>query len=268
MADRSPRRTRPKPASSSTTTTKAASAATLSVDAGGRGDTPADDPRPKSGASTPPNHPGKAKRTLTPDNFLKTVANVMASGPVLLEALVRPNISAALREKLFLAVTSVNDCRYCKWGHTHWAMAQGVPLEEVNQILSHQIESLEAKDPAEAAAILFAQHYAEQLDQFDPAAIENLRKYYSDAEVAEILAYVRFITLANLTGNTVDAILDRAPSHGNTSGFFEGVVAAAALPVALVMTQLAKIDMDKMRSCCHGPRRDASPNPDSKGDSS
>jgi AhpD family alkylhydroperoxidase len=268
MPSRSPRRTRPKPAPSSAPTTKAASAATPSVVTGGRGDTPVDDPRPKSDASTPPNRPGKAKRTLTPDNFLKTVANVMSSGPVLLESLVRPNISAALREKLFLAVTSVNDCRYCRWGHTHWAMAQGVPLEEVNQILSHQLESLEAKDPAEAAAILFAQHYAEQLDQFDPEAIENLRKYYSDAEVAEVLAYVRFITLANLTGNTVDAILDRAPCHGSTGGLFEGMVAAAAVPVALVMTQLAKIDMDKMRSRCHETGRDASLNAESKGDAS
>ena len=264
MATRSSRRKSPIPASHSGHTATPESAATPSAETGGGVDMPADDPRPKIGASTPPKRPGKSKRTLTPDNFLKTVAKVMASGSVLLEALVNPNIPAALREKLFLAVTSVNDCRYCKWGHTHWAMAQGVPLEEVNQILGHQVELLEAKNPAEAAAILFAQHYAEELDQFDPEAIENLRRYYSDAEVAEILAYVRFITLANLTGNTVDALLDRTPCQGGTSGLFEGVVAAAAVPVALVMTQLAKVDIDKMRSCWDEPRRDASPNPDSK----
>jgi AhpD family alkylhydroperoxidase len=149
------------------------------------------------------------KRTLTPGNTFQTVANVVASGPVLLAALVRPKTSAALREKVMLGVTSVTDCRYCQWGHTHWAMAQGVPLEEVNQILGHQIESLKAKNPAEAAAILFAQHYAENLDRFDPESIENLRKYYSDAQVAEILAYVRVITLGSLTGNTVDAFLGR-----------------------------------------------------------
>ena len=108
-----------------------------------------------------------------------------------------------------LGVTSITDCRYCQWGHTHWAMAHGVPLEEVNQILGQQIESLEAKNPAEAAAILFAQHYAENLDRFDPESIENLRKHYSDAQVAEILAYVRAITLGSLTGNTVDAFLGR-----------------------------------------------------------
>jgi AhpD family alkylhydroperoxidase len=118
-------------------------------------------------------NPGKSKRTLTTDNIVRTVADVVASGPVLFEAALHPRISAALKEKLFLAVSSINDCRYCKWGHTHWALAKGVPLEEVNQILGDQIESLEAKNPAEAAAILFAQHYAEQLDQFAPESVET-----------------------------------------------------------------------------------------------
>ena len=149
------------------------------------------------------------KRTLPCGGFVKAVANVVSSSHVLLVALVRPKIPAALREKVFLGVTSITDCRYCRWGHTHWAMARGVPLEEVNQILRQQIESLEAKNPAEAAAILFAQHYAENLDRFDPASLGNLRRYYSEAQVAEILAYVRAITFGSLTGNTVDAILGR-----------------------------------------------------------
>ena len=183
METRFPKQTGPQSASNS-----AASAAT-----------PADDPHPKSGASAPPKNLRKMKRTLTPDNLFRTVANFVTSLPVLVRALRSPKTSAALREKVVLGVTSINDCRYCQWGHTHWAMANGVPLEEVNQILGLQIESLEAKNPAEAAAILFAQHYAEQLDQFDPESIENLRKYYSDAQVTEILAYVRAITLANLT---------------------------------------------------------------------
>lgn len=185
---------------------------------------------------------GKPKRTLTPNNVFETVANVVASGPALAAAVIRPHVSAALREKLFLAVSSINDCRYCKWGHSHWAMAQGVPLEEVNQILSQQVDSLQAKNPAEAAAILFAQHYAEQLGEFDPESIANLRQHYGDAEVAEILAYVRFITLTNLTGNTVDSFLGRFQSQGGTNCLFEGLVTAAAAPVALVLSQLAKFD--------------------------
>jgi AhpD family alkylhydroperoxidase len=182
------------------------------------GAAPADDPHRGTDASPQPKRPGVAKRTLTPRNFFRTVGNVMASGPVLLSALVRPKTSHALREKVMLGVTSVTDCRYCQWGHTYWAMAHGVPLEEVNQILGHQMEALEARNPAEAAAILFAQHYAENLDRFDPEAIENLREHYSDIQVAEILAYVRAVTLGNLTGNTVDAFLGRLRGDGSRDG--------------------------------------------------
>lgn len=151
----------------------------------------------------------KAKRTFADVGLLGPVANVVVAGPVLLRALARPRTSAALREKVMLGVTSVTDCRYCRWGHSHWAMANGVPLEEVNQILGQQTESLLAMNPAEAAAILFAQHYAEDLDRFDPKSIQNLRRHYGDAQVAEIVAYVRAIVLGSLIGNTVDAVLDR-----------------------------------------------------------
>ena len=192
----------------------------------------------------------KAKRTLTPDNLWRTVGNVLASGPVLLAAFVRPKTSAALREKVVLGVTSINDCRYCEWGHTHWALANGVPLEEVNQILGLQLESLAAKNPAEAAAILFAQHYAEHRDRIDPQSIENLGQHYSKAQVAEILAYVRAITLGTLTGNTVDAFLERlrgrsARSQGRASLLFEGAVTVAAAPVWLALAAFARLDGKK-----------------------
>lgn len=153
--------------------------------------------------------PGTVKRTLTRDNFGRTLANAARSVPVLLKALARPSTSAALREKVMLGVTSVTDCRYCRWGHSHWAMAHGVPLEEVNQILGQQIESLQASNPAEAEAILFAQHYAEHGEGFDRAALVLLGEHYSAAQVAEILAYVRVVTLGSLAGNTVDAGIER-----------------------------------------------------------
>jgi len=223
----------------------------LSIVAGGKPSEPVADSAPTKTASVPPKQHRKPKRTLTPDNLLKTVVNVVASARVLARAFIKPRTSAALREKVVLGVTSVNDCRYCAWGHTHWAMAHGVSLDEVNQILGHQTAALEAKDPAEAAAILFAQHYAEHRDQFDPDAIENLRKYYSEAQVDEIIAYVRAITLGNLTGNTVDAFLGRFRSHGHTSILFEGVIAAAAAPIFIAVMIAAKFDrkvgMDEMR---------------------
>jgi AhpD family alkylhydroperoxidase len=240
---------------------------------GGRGAAPADDPHPKSGASAPSEQPSQPKRTLTAANFFKTTGNFVTSLPAVIRGwpLRSPKTSAALREKVWLGVTSVNDCRYCKWAHTHWAMDQGVTLEEVNQILDFQIEPLAAKNPAEAAAILFAQHYAEHLDKFDPESIENLRKYYSDPQVNEILAFVRFITFTNLLGNTADAFFSLFRKYGYTPGFFAGVVGAATAPAALLILLVAMFDrqigMDKL-SPWRRHRQDASPNPDSKGASS
>jgi AhpD family alkylhydroperoxidase len=186
-----------------------------------------------------------SRRIFTPATWFKAFADVVVSAPVLLAALVRPRTSAALREKVMLGVTSVTDCRYCQWGHSHWALAHGVPLEEINQILGLQGEPLRAMDPAEATAILFAQHYAENLDRFDPAARENLRQYFSDAQVAEIIAYIRAVTFGSLTGNTVDAFLDRFHSPGPDGGehrpglVFEGLIALAAAPVILVLHLVA-----------------------------
>ncbi len=231
----------------------------------GRGTTPADVPHPKSGASAPPKI-RKTKRTLTPRNFFRAVANFVTSLPVVVRAwpLRSPKTSAALREKVWLGVTSVNEARYCKWAHTHWAMDQGVPLEEVNQILGFQVKPLEGKNPAEAAAILFGQHYAQHLDQIDLESIENLRKYYSDAQVDEVLAFVRFITFTNLLGNTADAFFSLFRRNGYTPSFFVGVVGAAAAPVALLILLVAKFDrkmgVDKL-SPWRRPRRDGHAEP-------
>ena len=53
-----------------------------------------------SAVNAPAKRSRKAKRTLTPDNLLRTVGRVVASGPVLVSAMIRPKTSAALREKI------------------------------------------------------------------------------------------------------------------------------------------------------------------------
>lgn len=184
-------------------------ATTLTTSAGGDLRSSSDRILGAGPAAAEPGRSVKMKRTLTRANFLRTVTNVVASIPVLLVSLVRPRIAKSLREKILLGVSAVNDCRYCQWGHSHWAKAHGVPLEEINEILGGATGALCAKDPAEGAAILFAQHYAENQGRCEPEAVEYLRRFYTHGQVAEILGYARAITLGSLTGNTMDAILAR-----------------------------------------------------------
>jgi AhpD family alkylhydroperoxidase len=204
-----------------------------------------------------PTQPRKAKRTLGFDNLFKMLAAVLASSPVLLAALFRPKISAALREKVMLGVTAINDCRYCAWGHAHWAVSQGVSLDDVNQILSSQLDSLKANSPAEAAAILFGQHYAEHLGEIDPESLKNLRKYFTQSQVREIVGYVYFITFTNLSGNTVDAVLERVRGPGRPITVVEGISGVVLAPILLLLVVLVKagklIGTDRRRAKRHRP---------------
>ena len=178
------------------------------------------------------------KRTFTPDNIVSIVYNMIFGFPAIIRSIFSPKTSKALREKVMLGVTAINDCRYCAWGHSHWAMINGVTLEEVNQILTGQDDSLLAEDPAEAAAILFGQHYAEHLGEIDLDSVKNLRNYFTQTQIREIVAYVYFITFTNLSGNTVDAVLDRIKGKGRPITFFEGVVGAVLSPIPVSYTHL------------------------------
>jgi AhpD family alkylhydroperoxidase len=77
----------------------------------------------------------------------------MTASPVLARALNRPRISPALREQIMLAVTSVNDCRYCNQGHTALALRNGVDLTVLRQTLDSG--SLSADSTPDEVAILY-----------------------------------------------------------------------------------------------------------------
>ncbi len=170
--------------------------------------------RMRAGNATEKTPSPGAKRTLGRGTTWRTIAPALVSLPALIRGLTRPTISGSLREKLMLEVSSVNECGYCQWGHTYLALSQGVPLEEINQIFNSQNQDLSARDASEAAAILFAQHYAERLEAYDDDAMADLRKYYTEKQATEILAYLRAITLGNLTGNTLDGVLERLNLRG------------------------------------------------------
>lgn len=217
--------------------------------------------RSEDGASAPRRTPVKRKRTLTPGNVLSTTARLVVGFPFLLRSVVWPKTSKVLREKVCLGVTAINDCPFCAWGHSHWAISQGVSPEEVNKILSLQNEALEATDPAEAVAILFGQHYAEHLDKIDPESVKNLHNHFNPAQVREIIAYVYFITFTNLSGNTVGAVLDRIRGKGHPITVFQAVAGVVLAPVLFILLTLVKcgkiVGTDRRRSKRHSPAKES-----------
>ncbi len=158
------------------------------------------------------------KRLYTPHSLLQDFRDILAHFHEFRSAVRGKRVSKAFAEKIMLAVTAVNGCRYCSYGHAKTALASGVSQEEVDLLLSGEVGHA---SPEEAPALFFAQHYAESNGYPDPEMMQKLVETYGQDKARDILAHIRMITLGNLSGNTFDALLSRLrgrPAEGSSMG--------------------------------------------------
>ena len=110
-------------------------------------------------------------------------------------------LSPAFQERLMLAVTAVEGCRYCSYLHSKLALKGGISQEEIKKLLSGEIEDCPEE---EVLAILYAQHWAESNACPDQEAVDRLKETYGPGKVEAIHLMLRMIRLGNLVGNTWD----------------------------------------------------------------
>ena len=122
------------------------------------------------------------------------------------EVKIKRLLSPAFQERLMLAVTSVEGCRYCSYFHSKLAIKGGVSQEEIGNLLSGDFEGCPEE---EALAVLYAQHWAEYDAHPDPEAVERLKETYGSEKAEAIHLILRMIRLGNLLGNTWDYLLYR-----------------------------------------------------------
>ena len=113
-------------------------------------------------------------------------------------------ISTAFRERLMLAVTAVNGCRYCSHAHAREALLAGISEAEVEALLSGVVDDCPSE---EAAAVFYAQHWAESDANPDLDARRKLVEIYGSDTAGDIELMLRMIRMGNLTGNTWDYFL-------------------------------------------------------------
>jgi AhpD family alkylhydroperoxidase len=116
------------------------------------------------------------------------------------------SLDAAFRERLMLAVTAVNGCRYCSFVHARQALVAGLSGSEI-EALGQGIA--EGSPPDQAPALLYAQHWAEADGRPDPTAREQIVQRYGEQTTEAIELAMRVIRMANLMGNTFDLVLYR-----------------------------------------------------------
>jgi AhpD family alkylhydroperoxidase len=159
-----------------------------------------------------------SKRIYTPRSLLQDFQNILDHFHEFRSAVRSRRIGRAFAEKIMLAVTAVNGCRYCSYGHAKMALTSGVSPEEVDLLLNGEVGHA---SPEEAPALFFAQHYAESGGHPDPERVQKLVETYGQERARDILTHIRMITLGNLSGNTFDALVNRLrgrPAEGSGLG--------------------------------------------------
>jgi len=143
----------------------------------------------------------------SPRALLRDLASLLRGWRQIRDVMRGETLTAAFRERLMLAVTTVNGCRYCSYEHTRQALAQGIPAAEIEVLCKGIVDYCPAQ---EHSALLYAQHWAEMDAAPDPAVRQWVVDVYGSALVAEIEIVLEVIRFGNLAGNSLDYLLYRA----------------------------------------------------------
>lgn len=103
-------------------------------------------------------------------------------------------ISIQFIERIMLAVTEVNGCEICSYGHTKIALEQGMSEKEIKMLLSGETDSVPMN---ELHAVMFAQHYADTQGKPTQAAWDKLVLEYDKDLAYAILGATRMIMFGN-----------------------------------------------------------------------
>ena len=143
------------------------------------------------------------KRFYSPRAFYRLLSDMLLNIQDMREARKAQRVSNQFSERIMMAVTEVNGCRYCSYFHTQVALKAGMDKGEIAQTLAGDFKDA---PPDELAALYFAQHYAESGGDPHPEAVQCMRDTYGEVMTRDILAVIRAIMIGNAWGNMFDAL--------------------------------------------------------------
>lgn len=146
-------------------------------------------------------------------------------------------------ERIMLSVTEVNGCPVCSYGHTKWALEQGMSNKEIDLLLGGSAESV-PRD--QLVAVLFSQHYADTRGKPGMETWQRVVDVYGKSKALIILGATRAIMIGNIWGIAYSSFsnrLKRKPS-GKTRLFYElGIMISIIplLPTALIHAKISRM---------------------------
>ena len=187
---------------------------------------------------------GYRKRTMTARQLVGGMASLVPETGTLYQVWLKHDIDPGFREELMLAVSKLNDCRYCTWGHHEWAHMLGVPDEE----LAH-VEQMDPKgfDRKKWTAISYVRALVSaDFGPVDDKLQGEMEARYSAREIKEIKMIAKVMDIGNRGANTWDAMLSRlrgtpaADSHLLDEVVLSGAFLITAPPVLYFLSRATK----------------------------
>ena len=187
---------------------------------------------------------GFKKRTITAPQMLGRMASLVPELGTMYRIWLKHEVDPGFREELMLAVSRLNGCRYCSWGHHEWAHLSGVS--------DHELAQLEQLDPAgfnrrKWVAISYVRALVkENFERVQPELRRAMQHKYSPREIHDIELIARVMDAGNRGSNTFDAMLSRlkgvpaAESRIVDEVILSGVFLAIAPVVVFYLSRASK----------------------------
>lgn len=165
-----------------------------------------------------------------PEIYIISVKAFRSMGPFR-NAAEKGLVSAQLRERIMLAVTAVNGCEVCSYFHTGEALKAGLDNSEIRAFISGEFPDIPED---EAAAVLFAQYYADKRGKVEKETWQSLVDRYGTEKACAVLAAARVIMFGNAAGIPFSSLRGRFRDRKKDSRstlFYELSFAVLCLPL-------------------------------------
>ncbi len=165
-------------------------------------------------------HPELEELFLLYDQTLSFVPNslfTMARRPEILRAFSElitriwrtGTLPIGLKPLVAIVASTAAGCRYCQAHESVDAMMRGVPDEKIAAIWDFERSPL--FDEGERAALRFARDASVLPNQVTPAHFEELRRYWDEGEIVELLAVIGLFGFLNRWNDSMATDLEDVP---------------------------------------------------------
>jgi uncharacterized peroxidase-related enzyme len=149
------------------------------------------------------------ERKTGPSNFYRAMAHkpdVLAAFPKLYGSIMgRGALDRRLKEMIYLAVATVNECSYCTAAHLAGARKAGLTEREIEDIQSETNQNFSASEQT-------ALHYAREMTRAcadEYGTREHLREQFSEEQLVELTLVIAMANFTNRFNNGLNIQVDK-----------------------------------------------------------